>query len=185
MGTLAAVFLLGAGLQAPRNAPSGPFGMTEVLEKHAEWLASNGSRGAKADFRDLSLDGSDLHQTEFLVGRTVLNDVDLRQADFRTARLRNVDFTAANLQDARFDQANLRWAILANANLRRANFTGANMQSVDLRGADLDQAKLERADLSGADLSSAKCVIKSQLAVATVDEQTKLPIFEDCSGQRE
>jgi uncharacterized protein YjbI with pentapeptide repeats len=170
--------------QAERNAPSTPFGMTEVIEKHAEWLESNGTRGARADLREISLEGTVNRATgDALLGGMVLRGVDLRQADFRAALMRNIDLSGANLQDTRFDQANLRWAILSNADLRRANFTGANLQEVDLRAANLAQAVFNKADLSGADLTGARCVTMLQLLGAITDGRTKLPTFEDCAPQ--
>jgi uncharacterized protein YjbI with pentapeptide repeats len=166
------------------SPPSAIFSMADVLEKHALWLRTSGTQGMKADLRGTNLEGAEGGRGEVLVGRVVLTGVDLRQADFRDAKLRNVDFTRANLEDTRFDQANLRWAVLANANLRRASFAGANLQSADLRGADLNQVNFAQADLSGADLIGARCVSRPQLAAAVIDTETKLPSFEDCSPQR-
>jgi hypothetical protein len=172
-----------AWTQGVRNAPATTFGMADVLEKHALWLKSNGKEGAKADLRQISLEGDDGGRTSFLIGRTALNGVDLKQADFRSARLRNVDFTSANLQDTRFDGANLRWAILANTDLRRSSFTRANLQAADLRDANLEGTIFDNADLSGADLRGAKCLARTQLLNAVVDEQTRLPAFESCSNR--
>ena len=169
---------------AVRNSPTAIFSLGDVLQKHALWLSSNGTAGARADLRGMNLEGAEGGHGEVLAGRVVLTGVDLRQADLRDMKMRNVDLTGANLQDARLDQSNLRWGVLANADLRRANFSRANLQAADLRGADLDQANFAQADLSGADLTSARCVTQMQLAAAIVDEQTKLPAFQDCGAQR-
>src|SRR5215471_12313687 len=105
-----------------QSSPPAIFKIHDIIQNHALWLRTNGADGVKADLRWVSLEGADGQRGEFLIGRTVLVGVDLRQADFRDAKLRNIDFTDADLADTRFDQANLRWATLANTNLRRANF---------------------------------------------------------------
>jgi uncharacterized protein YjbI with pentapeptide repeats len=183
------VFLAGFSPQTVRNrilqpSPTAIFSITEVLQRHALWLSSNGKDGARADLRGMNLEAPVGGYGEVLVGRVVLAGVDLRQADLRETKLRNIDFTGADLQDVRFDRSNLRWGVLANADLRRANFTGANLQSADLKGADLDQVNFTATDLTGTDLTGARCVTRMQLGTAIVDDQTKLPAFQDCAPQR-
>ena len=182
-------FLAQSSAQTVRNrilqpSPTGIFSITDVLQKHALWLSSNGTKGARADLRGTNLEVAGGGYGAVLVGRVVLAGVDLRQADLRDTKLRDIDFTGANLEDVRFDRSNLRWGVLANAYLRRANFTGANLQSADLKGADLNQVNFTATDLTGADLAGARCVTRMQLAAAIVDEQTKLPAFQDCAAPR-
>ena len=182
-------FLAGSSAQTGRNSilqpsPTAIFSISDVLQRHALWLSSNGRDGARADLRGMNLEGAEGGHGEVLVGRFVLAGVDLRQADLRETKLRNIDFTGANLEDVRFDRSNLRWGVLANADLQRANFTGANLQSADLKGADLNQVNFTATDLTGADLAGARCVTRMQLAPAIVDDQTKLPAFQDCAAQR-
>ena len=182
------VFLAGFSPQTVRNrilqpSPTAIFSITDVLQRHALWLSSNGTEGARADLRGMNLEGAEGGHGEVLVGRVVLAGVDLRQADLRDTKLRDIDFTGANLEDVRFDRSNLRWGVLANAYLRRANFTGANLQSADLKGADLNQVNFTATDLTGADLTGARCLTQMQLATAIVDDQTKLPGFQDCAVQ--
>jgi uncharacterized protein YjbI with pentapeptide repeats len=183
------VFLAGPSAQTVRDrilqrSPTAIFSITEVLESHALWLRSNGRDGARANLRGMNLEGAEGGHGEVLVGRVVLAGVDLRQADLRETKLRSIDWTGANLEDVRFDRSNLRWGVLANADLGHANFTGANLQSADLKGADLDQVNFTATDLTGADLTGARCVTAMQLAPAIVDDQTKLPAFQDCRAQR-
>ncbi len=93
---------------ALRNSSTAIFSLTDVLQKHALWLSSNGMDGVRADLRGMNLEGADGGHGEVLVGRVVLTGADLRQADLRDMKLRNVDLTGANLQDARLDQSNIR-----------------------------------------------------------------------------
>ena len=185
-------FLAGSSPQTARNRILQPsqtlqtaiFSISDVLQRHALWLSSNGKDGARADLRGMNLEVAGGGYGAVLVGRVVLAGVDLRQADLRETKLRNIDFTGANLEDVRFDRSNLRWGVLANAELRGANFTGANLQSADLKGADLNHVNFTATDLTGADLAGARCVTRMQLAPAIVDDQTKLPAFQDCAAQR-
>src|SRR5215471_7163172 len=181
--------LAGSSAQTGRNSILQPsqtaiFSMSDVLQRHALWLSSNGKDGARADLRGMNLEGAEGGRGEVLVGRVVLAGVDLRQADLRETKLRNIDFTGANLEDVWFERSNLRWGVLANADLQRANFTGANLQSADLKGADLNQVNFIATDLTGADLAGARCVTRMQLAPAIINDQTKLPAFQDCAAQR-
>ena len=101
------VFLAGSSAQTVRT-PTAIFSISDVLERHALWLSSNGTQGARADLRGMNLEGAEGGHGEVLVGRVVLGGVDLRQADLRETKLRNIDFTGANLEDVRFDGSNLR-----------------------------------------------------------------------------
>lgn len=177
------VFLAGPFPQTGRT-PTAIFSISDILQRHALWLSSNGTDGARADLRGMNLEGAEGGHGEVLVGRVVLAGVDLRQADLRETKLRNIDFTGADLEDARFDRSNVRWGLLEKADLRGANFTGANLQAADLKGADLNQANLTQTDLTGADLTGARCVTRMQLGAAIVDEQTKLPAFQNCAAER-
>src|SRR3954471_9185102 len=85
-----------AALPALAGQAPAVFTMSDVLQKHALWLRTNGVQGVKADLRGINLEGARGKRGEVgevLAGRVVLTGVDLRQADFRDAKLRNVDFT--------------------------------------------------------------------------------------------
>jgi uncharacterized protein YjbI with pentapeptide repeats len=69
--------------QEPRNAPSTPFEMQSVLERHARWLASGGTDGSRADLRQITLEGVNSGLSFILSSGVVLRGADLRRADFR------------------------------------------------------------------------------------------------------
>ena len=171
-------------IQGVRNAPVTPLGMQRVVELHGLWLSSGGSEGARADLREISLEGGVLSaQGRLLVGPLVLRDVNLSRADIRFARLRNVDLSGADLSGTEFNNSDLERAMLAGANLSGADFTDANLRGAVLKDANLSQAILTNADLSGADLGGALCVSRDQISSAIADSATLLPEFEDCSDE--
>ena len=90
--------------------------LSAVLERHKEWLETNGAVGEKAVLRGWDLSGENLQ------GKT-LDQADLSQADLREA----------NLADAK-----LRDAILVDADLRDAK----GLLPAQLAGTDLTRAKL-------------------------------------------
>lgn len=163
-----------------RNAPASPFEMQAVIERHGCWLASNGAEGARADLRQITLEGVNSGRRFILSSGVVLRGADLRRADFRQSRMRGVDLSDARLEEADFRQSNLRWAMFDSANLNAADFRGANLDGSLLREARLDGTRFDGADLRGADLSGAHCLTVSQVETATIDEHTRLPEFEDC-----
>jgi uncharacterized protein YjbI with pentapeptide repeats len=174
---------------APTNTAK-VLNLADILREHSLWLASQGNAGTRADLRGASLETLPAGTNRLgprsvdliLSGGVVLRNVDLRQADIRSARLRAIDLDHANLQGARFNETDLRWAILSDANLQGADFSQANLAGADFRRANLNQAKFAGADLTSADLTEAKCLTAQQLVGAKTDANTKLPKFEDCVG---
>lgn len=84
-----------------------------------------------------------------------LQRADLKDLDFRNARLSGAELQGADLRKAQFQKANFQ-----QAHLQRADLSKAQLQNADLRGAHLDfanltQAQLQRADLTGAQIQSA------------------------------
>ena len=116
-----------------------------VLEKHKEWLETNGESGEEADLREADLREADLREAD-LIGADLrgayLIGADLREADLREADLREADLSRADLREA-----DLRGAYLRGAYLREAELRDAELSRAELREADLS-----RADLRGADL---------------------------------
>ena len=163
-----------------RNAPSTPFEMQAVVERHARWLASGGAEGARADLWQITLEGINGGLRFILSSGVVLRGVDLRRGDFRQARMRGVDLSDARLDEADFRESNLRWAVFDGAELGGTDFREANLNGSFLREANVHGTLFDGADLRGADLSGARCLTASQLETATVDEHTQLPAFEDC-----
>ena len=92
--------------------------MKKILEDHALWLESEGSKGSRANLRYPNLKYTDLR------------GANLRCADLRGADLRGVDLRSANLI-----HADLRSADLSNADLRYTNFRCADLRGADLRGS--------------------------------------------------
>jgi uncharacterized protein YjbI with pentapeptide repeats len=172
-------------IQGVRNAPATALGMQRVVELHGLWLSTGGSEGARADLREISLEGGSVLSSPglLLVGPLVLRDVNLSRADIRFARLRNVDLGGANLSGTEFNDSDLERAMLAGADLSGADFTDANLRGAVLREANLSQAILTNADLSGADLGGALCVSRDQISPAITDSATLLPEFEDCPAE--
>ena len=92
-----------------------------ILQRHANWIQSNGKYGERADLRGANLCDANLC------------DANLCGANLRGANLRGADLRGANLCDAN----------LCDANLCGANLRGANLRGADLRGANLCDADLD------------------------------------------
>jgi uncharacterized protein YjbI with pentapeptide repeats len=122
-----------------------------------------------------------------------LSGADLREANLSSANLANADLRAISggrsialqllgtpVQGNRgyfgigqADKANAKpIATPMGADLGKANLSGAN-----LKGAAVDGANFSGCDLRGADLSTATGMTPEQIAVAVVDETTKLPLY--------
>jgi uncharacterized protein YjbI with pentapeptide repeats len=131
-----------------------------------------------------------------LCGVTTNLVADFRRADFTkanlsTAQLSRGTFSEARFDDARmdnavFDQAELGGASLAGADLRGASFKKARLHDADFTGAQFGDGanalKITKTpqpgtDLRGANLTGAKGLTREQLALALVDEATKLPEY--------
>ena len=76
------------------------------------------------------------------------------------------DLAGADLRDVWLVGADLRGASLVGADLRRSDFTGCDLLGVDLRGADV----------RGADLRDALFLTRTQLASASGDRNTRVPV---------
>ena len=81
-----------------------------------------------------------------------LNNADLRSARLHKAKLGGVNLKKANLFNAVLEKADLQAANLMNSNLQEATLTGANLKFANLEGANLFNAVLEKADLRAANL---------------------------------
>jgi uncharacterized protein YjbI with pentapeptide repeats len=98
--------------------------------------------------RPLFLQGVDLRGARLseaklqsiILDNSVLERINLRDADLKGALLRN-----ANMKGARLNRADL-----SNAQLLRSDLRGADLTGADLRGADLTDARLEGALLKDA-----------------------------------
>jgi uncharacterized protein YjbI with pentapeptide repeats len=93
-------------------------GLPEILQRHQEWLDSNGDAGEKPD----------------------LSGALLENADLTDARLQDAVLNKAVLKGADLLLADLRGASLLQANLEGTNLLGTRLQEADLQGARLDGA---------------------------------------------
>ena len=84
-----------------------------------------------------------------------LTDADLSGAFLISADLSGADLSSADLSGAFLISADLSGADLSSADLSGADLTRAVLSSADLSSANLSSANLSGADLSGASLSSA------------------------------
>jgi Pentapeptide repeats (8 copies) len=175
----------GLGLATPtqvaRNTPANPVDMQRVIALHERWLATDGAEGARADLREINLEGNVGRGGDLLlIGGLILREVNLSRADIRFARLRHIDLGDANLTSAELNGSDLERATLDSADLTHADLRDANLRAAILTGANLADADLRNADLRGADLDGARCLTEAQIRSATTDAFTRLPRFEVC-----
>ena len=158
---------------------------------------------SEATLDDAKLYGANLNSAKFYGAK--LYGANLTVANIRGANLSGANLSKAILHGANLSRANLNWANLSEADLRGAKLIKANLKLANLRGADLSEADhsgadLKRADLRGANFIRGKLInaklIKEglivpdiiwaglrdvigltweQIAVAIIDETTKLP----------
>ena len=124
-----------------------PDELTEILERHRVWLATDGRDGERAD-----------------LSRTDLRDSGIGTADLQGADLSRADLGGVFLAGASFQGASLRNADLSGASLYIANLGGADLRSANLEQADFNSSLLRNADLTDATLEGAKGLLAGQLA---------------------
>lgn len=150
----------------------------QELEAHKKWLAdSKDPKGHQANFCGAkfplrsNFKGADLRyaifQMAMLAGKQKAVVVG---ANFTGAKLNETQLQGANLSKADFSQADLTGAGLDDAMLHLATFENA-----DLREASLGHAMLFKANLQGIDLTGVKGLTQSQINMACLDGDTKLP----------
>ena len=149
-----------------------------LFQQHLTWVLSRGGGGARADFRDVALDGANLH-SHTLAG-AIFADSGLRDAELRRARLQGADFARADLRGAFLHDADLRNASLRDADLRdaelfRADLSGADLSGALLAGARLLDARLDEALFDRTDLGAVLDLSAGQLAVARIGIGTVVP----------
>ena len=119
--------------------------LIEVLDKHKQWLDSDGELGERADLRGAYLMGTNLTGSNlagaYLTGSN-LTCADLRGADLKGADLEGSDLTGAILIGANLIRVNLRGSDLTGADLGIANLIDADLRGANLRGADLIDTNL-------------------------------------------
>lgn len=128
----------------------------EMLQRHEQWLASDGKEGQQANFREKNLAGVDLsHRTLEHIDFTSAN---LRLSNFEDSYITNSNFTAADLEqsafdytvikDCKFDRGKLAGATFENSELEQVSFTDS-----DLTGGSFIDTSLNMIDFSQADLA--------------------------------
>jgi uncharacterized protein YjbI with pentapeptide repeats len=118
-----------------------------MLRAAAEWVESDGKRGAPG-----VLDGEDLRPLGGALRSRILTGLSAR----KVLAVR-VDFSGSELQGANFDDADLRGANFEGADLRGASFRDAKLSHASLARANLaplvlPDGKLHSADFTGAEL---------------------------------
>jgi uncharacterized protein YjbI with pentapeptide repeats len=143
--------------------------IVKVQRAHEQWL--NNSKvpdGQKADFCGAMLSRVKLQKTE------------LKSAGFQMAMLADADFTGAILTEAQFQGANLSGAHFSKTDLRGAALDHAMLHLAQFRDsllhyASLHHAMLYQTQLQGVDLTEVKGLSQSQINMACLDDDTKLP----------
>jgi uncharacterized protein YjbI with pentapeptide repeats len=111
--------------------------LQDILDKHRDWVQSDGKNGARAD-----LSGYDLAGAGDLL---------------RGANLGNAVFARANLQGVSLEGTNFAEADLTGVDLRNARLVGATFREADLRNADLTGATgVVTPQFAGANVAGAK-----------------------------
>lgn len=105
--------------------------LTNVLQRHKEWLDSNGEAGERADLSGASLENAELTDARLqgaLLNKAVLKDADLLLADLRSAGLLQANLEGASLLGVRLQEADLQAACLEGATgAVCSQFAGANL----------------------------------------------------------
>ncbi len=149
--------------------------LSQLFAKHAAWVESGGSAGARLDltrydlrahkgqaidFKNQNLIMMKARQALFYHVRfsgSQIQACDFRSCDFRLALfdradLRGSDFSGSNLMRARFQLALLHPLKLPDGRVVPTNMSGCNLRYADFTGADLKSVNFNGADLSYADM---------------------------------
>lgn len=101
----------------------------------------------------------------------------LQKAALVATNLENAELSEAHLEGARLNMVHLVGAVLDGVYLEKADLSEAHLEKAGLNNAHLDDAVLKGTHLEGADLRDATGLTNEQLAVAIIDEKTKLPDY--------
>jgi uncharacterized protein YjbI with pentapeptide repeats len=103
---------------------------------------------ARIEFVDCRMTGMKAVQCHW--EDVLIENCDLRYAQFTDGRIRSSEFKSCNFGDADFRGANLEGAIFINSMLCRADLSKAGLKGTDLRGAEIDGVSVRPEDLRGA-----------------------------------
>ena len=127
--------------------------ISQIIEQHALWLATDGKEGSRANLTRANLYGVSL--THANLTRANLYGANLTRANLFGANLTHANLDGVNLYGVSLTHANLEGANLFSANLTRANLFGANLEGANLTHANLTHANLTHANLTRANLEGA------------------------------
>ncbi|ETT30086.1 pentapeptide repeat-containing protein [Paenibacillus sp. FSL P4-0338] len=145
--------------------------ITNLIENHKTWAASNGQSGEKMDIEKASLSG-------LVVPHTNLSDAIIVESDFKKIVLHYSDlaggyflgsvFDEADLSDsmlskAIFEYASMKHCVMRHCTAIKASFDDGDLVYADLTGADLRRASFQRTNLSHA------CFDEADLSYAHMD----------------
>ncbi len=110
------------------------------------------------DLKDMDFKDAKLEETNF--SGSDLEGVDLsgavlEKADFTGANLSEANLSGATLTGAKFDKATLVKTNLSGVSASEASFVSADLKEADLSGSDLSNADFTAADLTGATIKNA------------------------------
>lgn len=130
--------------------------VNEILQRHEQWLASDGKEGQQANFREKNLAGIDLSNRA--LEHINFTNANLRLTNFEDSYIKNSNFTATDLEqsafdytvikDCKFDRGKLVGATFENSELEQVSFTES-----DLTGGSFIDTRLNEIDFSQADLA--------------------------------
>lgn len=169
-----------------RKSPTAPEEFAQIIEEHAQFLASGGGGGGWSTFVTpggtvaglvlgvyVGPSGATPAGKQAVLDHHRLDGLDLAGAQLPFASLCGVSCRGQNL-----DGANLHGALLVDSDFTGSSFRGADLRGADLsrcdlvgcdfRDCDLRQADLENANVSGADMTGAK-VTRARFAGALTE----------------
>lgn len=128
----------------------------KMLQRHEQWLASDGKEGQQANFREKNLAGIDLSN------RTLENidftGANLRLSNFEDSNIKNSNFADADLESAAFDYTVIKdckfdWGKLVGATFENSELERVSFTNSDLTGGSFVDTSLSDVDFSQADLA--------------------------------
>jgi uncharacterized protein YjbI with pentapeptide repeats len=104
-------------------------------------------------FRATALDWQDV----------LIQNGDVRYAQFQSGKFRSCEFEGCNLQEADFQEADLAGSIFRSCNLDRADFHRAKLRNTDFRKSEVDGMMVGMGDLQGAIVDPSQAMILARL----------------------
>ena len=107
----------------------------------------------------------------------------MEKTKLQFSNLTGANLQNANLKKAKFQEANLQSANLKNANLSEAGMLESNLQYADLGNTNLKGAQFNedvlfnQTNLKGANLKGTTGISSSQIDLAIIDKETRLPDY--------